>query len=164
MISLWTCAWPVPSWSSLQEAGQVLKEDSRVLSANGLHSWFTLLHSCGNSVVTCKTVTSGQKPLPQKDSAMLGSSRYAQQQQQQHNPAYNLAYLRCLLQPGAQPGRTEQKGRCLGQMAPVSGFLQLGDLLQVWSGRRVQAETVTLFKMIKVMHKAAVKSNQHRVG
>lgn len=57
----------------------------------------------------------------------------------------------------------EQERRCLGQMVSVSGILRLGDLLQVWPGRRVQAETVTLFKIIKVMHKAAVKSSQHRV-
>lgn len=45
-------------------------------------------------------------------------------------------------------------------MVSASELLRLSDLLQVWPGRRVQAEIVTLFKMIKVMHRAAVKSNQ----
>ena len=39
-----------------------------------------------------------------------------------------------------------QKRRCLWQMASVSGLLRLGDLLQVWPGRRVQTEMVTLSK------------------
>lgn len=97
--------------------------------------------SCGRSVASCKTVTSGQKRLPQKDCTVLG---YAQQQQ--HNPAHHLAFLRCLLQSGAQPGRTKAEEKSLWQMASTLGLLRLGDLLQVWPGRRVQAEMGTLSK------------------